>query len=96
MDAPYEWWMEGGEGELGAFIGVVRTQNLDPDTTVYTFSHDYNSDGKVLGGGIPRGVCRNQWKGGGMGVKRTQNWAPTPLLYSKKSKARHWENLTLG
>ena len=59
VDAPYEWWMEGGQGELGAFIGVVRTQNLDPDTTVYSFSHNYNSDGKTLVV-IPRGVFRNQ------------------------------------
>ena len=47
LSAPYEWWMEGeGRVEQGSFIGVVRTENLDTDSTVYSIKHSYNSDGK--------------------------------------------------
>ena len=81
MDAPYEWWMEGGEGELGAFIGVVRTQNLDPDTTVYTFSHNYNSDGKIFGGGYTQGRIQISVERGRYGCREdTELGTNTPFV----------------
>ena len=83
MDAPYEWWMEGGEGELGAFIGVVRTQNLDPDTTVYTFSYNYNSDGKILGG-YTQGRVQISEGGGLMGIERSPELGTNTTIVLKE------------